>query len=125
MTSFAIMMNNLERDNYLELVCKECGKPFEGCKGNYHKMKRCPECRDLFEKKRKRTDKIVEALPPEYKLALAVIEQTRRDMKFKKKLDEGLDPREFVQNGGVQLWLRSIGIGVRPSMNKQIERMLR
>jgi hypothetical protein len=46
-------------------------------------------------------------------------------MKFKKKLDEGLDPREFIQNGGIQLWLRSVGIGVRPSMNKMIERMLR
>jgi predicted amidophosphoribosyltransferase len=124
MTTFAIMMNNLEQDNYLELVCQDCGKPFEGCKGNYHKMKRCPECRDLFEKERKRPDKIIEH-DPYVDLVLAVIDQTRRDLKFKKKLDEGLDPREFIQNGGVQLWLRSIGIGVRPSMTKQIERMLR
>ncbi len=124
MTSLTIMMNNLERDNYLDLTCQDCGQPFQGCKGNYHKMKRCPECRDLFEKERKRPDKLIEH-DPYVDLVQAVIDQTRRDMKFKKKLDEGLDPREFVQSGGIQLWLRSVGIGVRPSMNKQIERMLR
>jgi phage FluMu protein Com len=118
------MMKNLEADNYLDLVCQDCSKAFQGCKGNYHKMKRCPECQEIFEKTRERFDKIIEH-DPYVDLVQAVIEQTRRDMKFKKKLDEGLDPREFIQSGGIQLWLRSVGIGVRPSMNKQIERMLR
>ena len=124
MTSLTIMMNNLERDNYLDLTCEDCGQPFQGGKGNYHKMKRCPECRDIYEKSRKRPDKVIEH-DPYVDLVRAVIDQTRRDIKFKKKLDEGLDPREFVQNGGIQLWLRSIGIGIRPSMDKQIERMMR
>lgn len=124
MTSFAIMMNNLEPDNYLELTCKDCGQPFQGCNGNYHKMERCIPCREKFEKGRKRPDKIVEH-DPYVDLVQAVIDQARRDMRTKKRFEDGLEPREFIQNGGVQLWLRSIGIGVRPSMNKQIERMLR
>jgi len=87
-------------------------------------MKRCPECRDLFEKERKRPDKVIEH-DPYVDLVKAVIEQARLDINHNKRFEEGLEPREFIQNGGVQLWLRSIGIGVRPSMTKQIERMLR
>jgi len=119
MTTLSIMMNNLNYEKTTTKTCK-CGQEFESTGAE----KMCEACRKRFYEHRPRQDKIIEH-DPYVDLVRAIIEQAKKDAHTKTHWDEGLEPREFIQNGGVQLYLRSIGIGIRPSMNQAIQKLTR
>ena len=110
MTSLTTMMNWYADQETTERECIDCGDKFEVSFHNAGRKVRCDSCALIHDAERHQQD----PLPPEFKLALAVIKSSRAEK-----------DHDFIQNGGIQLWLRSGGIGVRPSMNKMIERMLR
>jgi hypothetical protein len=108
MTTLAVMMNwYAPIDDLVEKECIDCGDIFEVPVQNAGRKERCDSCAETHNSQRHRIER-----DPEIELVKAVISSALKD-----------HDREFIQNNGIQLWLRAVGIGITPSMNKRIEKM--
>jgi len=112
MTNLSVMMNwYAPIDDIVEKECVDCGLMFEVKKNVVGVAKRCPTCAQIqvyeYHHKMQQVER-----DPEIELVKAVIQSALKEK-----------DREFIQNNGIQLWLRAVGIGITPSMNKRIESM--
>ena len=137
MTDFSTMLNFFSPDvDYVHTFCAECGTPLSV---NNHATKRplCEDCKReaLQESSRKKYVKRGAGMPRRYgdptvDLVYAVIQQALDDRDWQRKSNpDGHElslvdcgAQEFIEDGGVELWLAALGIGVRPSMREQIRR---
>lgn len=137
MTDFSTMLNFFSPDtDYVYTFCADCGTPLSV---NNHATKRplCEDCKReaLQESSRKKYVKRGAGMPRRYgdptvDLVFAVIQQALDDRDWQRKSNpDGHElslvdcgAREFIEDGGVELWLGALGIGVRPSMSRQIRR---
>lgn len=136
MTDFATMLAFFSEDtDYVYTFCADCGTPLSV---NNHATKR-PLCEDCKREAKKATEhkKYAKqtAMPRRYgdptvDLVYTVIQQALDDRDWQRKSNpDGHElslvdcgAREFIEDGGVELWLAALGIGVRPSMSRQIRR---
>ena len=137
MTDFATMLAFFSPEtDYVYTFCADCGTPLSV---NNHATKRplCEDCKReaLQESSRKKYVKRGAGMPRRYgdptvDLVYAVIQQALDDRDWQRKSNpDGHElslvdcgAREFIEDGGVELWLAALGIGVRPSMSRQIRR---
>jgi hypothetical protein len=110
MTNLSVMMNwYAPVEDMVEKECVDCGDLFSVPVQNAGRKERCDSCAVIHDAQRHKIEH-----DPEIDLVKAVISSALKD-----------HDRDFIQNKGIQLWLRSVGIGVTPSMNKRIESMVR
>ena len=136
MTDFAVMLDLFSPDvDYVHTFCAECGTPLSV---NNHATKR-PLCEDCKREARVENDRRKYAkkaiIPNRYgdptvDLVYAVIQQALDDRDWQRKSNpDGHElslvdcgAREFIEDGGIELWLGALGVGVQPSMIEQIRR---
>ena len=135
MTDFETMLNFFSPDtDYVYTSCAECGTPVSV---NVHGTKR-PLCEDCKREAKQETERKKYArravMPNRYgdptvDLVYAVIQQALDDRDWQRKTNpDGHElslvdcgAREFIEDGGVELWLRMLGVGVQPSAIKRIK----
>ena len=135
-TTFETMLDFFSPDvDYVHTFCAECGTPLSV---NNHATKR-PLCDDCSREARQETARKKytkrAVMPNRYgdptvDLVYAVINQALDDRDWKRRFNpDGHElslvdcgAREFIEDGGIELWLGALGIGVRPSMSRQIRR---
>ena len=134
MTDFSTMLNFFSPDtDYVYTFCADCGTPLSV---NNHATKRplCEDCRreaKLETSRRKNARNAV--MPyrygdPTVDLVFAVINKALEDRDWQRKLNpDGHElslvdcgAREFIEDGGVELWLKALGIGLQPSLAKAV-----
>lgn len=134
MTDFETMLNFFSPDtDYVYTSCAECGTPVSV---NVHGTKR-PLCEDCKREAKQETERKKYArravMPNRYgdptvDLVYAVIQQALDDRDWQRKTNpDGHElslvdcgAREFIEDGGVELWLRAIGIGLQPSLARML-----
>ncbi len=137
MTDLSVMLNFFSPDtDYVYTWCAECGTPLSV---NNHATKRplCEECKEESKKitRRKKYEKIA-VMPnrfgdPCVDLVWAVINNALADREWQRKHNpDGHElslvecgAQDFIDDGGVELWLAALGIGIRNSMREKIREM--
>lgn len=134
MTDLDVMLRWYAPDNVdVVLYCDECGKPQTSVDGRQRKVL-CDECKEVRKKEvsnrcnRSRGYVQYKFDDPVIDLVYAVINQAQIDRAWQRKHNgdgEALNlcdcgAEAFIQDSGVELWLAALGIGVRPSMSRQI-----
>ncbi len=121
--------------DYVDTYCSVCGAPLSVRKRGT-KRPLCEDCkreaqRDLNHKKyMKRHDPTLcyRYGDPTVDLVGAIIRQAKNDLEWQRKLSSDMqaldiaecDAREFIEDGGIELWLRALGLGVQPSLAKKL-----
>ena len=136
MTDFQTMLNFFSPEtDYVYTFCAECGTPLSV---NNHATKRplCEDCKREAKQETERKKYLKKAVipnrygDPTVDLVYAVIQQALDDRDWQRKhhydgeilnmADCGA--QEFIEDGGIELWLGALGVGVKPSMIEQIRR---
>ncbi len=135
MTDFQTMLNFFSPDtDYVYTSCAECGTPVSV---NVHGTKRplCEDCKREAKQETERKKYLKKAVipnrygDPTVDLVYAVIQQALDDRDWQRKTNpDGHElslvdcgAQEFIDDGGIELWLGALGVGVKPSMIKAIK----
>ncbi len=137
MTDFAVMLNFFAPDvDYVYTSCAECGTPLSVHKQGT-KRPLCDDCRREAKAvtSRKKYERL-QVMPNRYgdptvDLVAAIIRHAQEDAawqrKFERIYDQGTeyhlsecDAGEFLRDGGAELYLRALGIGLQPSLAKAV-----
>jgi hypothetical protein len=111
MTDFAVKYKwFVAESDDVEKYCEICGDPFTVDKRQGGHKSKCDKCQQEYqvEQAKNRYACKTKFFDPECDLVFAVIEQAKRD-----------NDTEFLQDGA-PLWLRCLGINLRPSMLRQL-----
>lgn len=137
MTTFSTMLDWFAPEaEEKTLDCFECGVPVPVGKRVTHVL--CPDCRrDSIRAVCKRVNRNsgfvkYEFDDPHVNLVYAILQQAERDAAWSKRHESDnstLDivecgAREFIEDGGVELWLEALGLSIRPSMRAVIREMV-
>ena len=134
MTDFAVMLDFFSPEtDYVHTFCAECGTPLSV---NNHATKRplCEDCKREAKQISSRKKYAKKAtMPNRYgdptvDLVYAVIQTALDDRDWQRKANpDGHElslvdcgAREFIEDGGVELWLRSLGLGVTQEMRSAL-----
>ena len=122
------------------LHCDECGCEMVSSDGRQRKIL-CSDCKVIrnneraYITKRERGAVRFDFDDPEVSLVYAIINRAMEDKAHEwhappMSLFEDTDmlltecnPADFIADGGVELWLAALGIGIRPSMSKAIRNL--
>ena len=133
-TAFETMLDFFSPDvDYVHTYCAECGTPLSV---NNHATKR-PLCEDCKREAKQETERKKYArravIPNRYgdptvDLVFAIIEKALDDRDRKRRFNpDGHElslvdcgAREFIEDGGVELWLAALGLGVTQEMRSAL-----
>lgn len=134
MTDFEVMLDFFSPEtDYVYTFCAECGAPLSVHKQGV-KRPLCEDCKreSKAETERKKYAKRA-VMPnrfgdPTVDLVSAVLRQAEHDAAWQRRYNpdgQELDlaecgAREFILDGGAELWLRALGIGLQPSLAKKL-----
>ena len=133
-TTFETMLDFFSPEtDYVYTFCAECGTPLSV---NNHATKRplCEDCKREAKQETERKKYLKKAVipnrygDPTVDLVYAVIQQALDDRDWQRKTNpDGHElslvdcgAREFIEDGGVELWLAALGIGLQPSLVKMV-----
>jgi len=139
MTDLDIMLDFFSPEtDYVDTYCSVCGVPLSVRKRGT-KRPLCKDCKREIQRERdhekyvkKQDHKLYFRFgDPVIDLVGAIIRQAENDAAWQRKfhadgqeLDlEECDANDFILDGGVELWLRAIGLGVQPSLLKKLNRL--
>ena len=131
--SFEKMLDWFTPDDTVYNYCDECGVPIESPDGRRRKTL-CADCRPIRQnqnsmKSNRNNGKVMYHFDdPIVDLVYAVIKQALDDRDWQRKTNpDGHElslvdcgAREFIEDGGVELWLAALGIGLKPSLVKMV-----
>jgi hypothetical protein len=134
MTDLSVMLDFFSPEtDYVYTFCADCGTPLSV---NNHATKRplCEECRreakreTEHKKYLRKTTFYARFGDPTVDLVYAVINHALEDRDWQRKFNPDGQPldlvecgaREFIEDGGVELWLGVLGLNIRPSMSRAI-----
>jgi hypothetical protein len=117
MTDFAVKMKWFEESTIQEKTCIDCWFTFIAPRNNQGRKIRCDACQIEHENE-SRKGRWENRTSPETELVKAFIQKTIHDCRCG---DRGA--QNYVDDGGIELWLRALGLDIRPSMSKQIREM--
>lgn len=135
MTDLDVMLKWYAPDT-VTLYCDECGREMVSVDGRQRKVL-CDECKEIRKKEvsnrcnRNRGYVQYKFDDPSLDLVYAVINQAIIDKSWERRHnDDGealnlceCGAQDFIDDGGAELWLAALGIGVRPSMRAAIRNM--
>lgn len=135
MTDLSVMLKWYAPET-VTLFCDECGREVPSVDGRNRKIL-CHECSkarrlDRANVKNRATGKVRYTFDdPAVDLVYAVINQAQIDRAWQRRHypdGEALNlnecgAQEFIEDGGAELWLAALGIGIRPSMRRAIREL--
>jgi transposase-like protein len=134
MTDFDIMLDFFSPEtDYVDTYCSVCGAPLSVRKRGT-KRPLCEDCKRAIQRERDHEKYLAKSKlyyrfgDPIVDLVGAIIRQAENDAAWQRRfrsdgqeLDlEECDAKDFILDGGVELWLRAIGLGVQPSLLKKL-----
>ena len=134
MTDYSTMLQWFTPEpDVLILHCDECGAELVSPDGRQRTML-CPECkaqrrRESAMRCNRNKGKVrYDFEDPEVSLVYAVLERAIEDAEWQRRYNpdgQELDiaeceARDFIEDGGAELWLRALGIGLQPSLAKRL-----
>ena len=135
MTDFQTMLNFFSPDtDYVYTSCAECGTPVSvNVRGTKRPL--CEDCKREAKQISSRKKYAKNAgMPNRYgdpvvDLVYAIIQTALDDRDWQRKTNpDGHElslvdcgAQEFIEDGGIELWLGALGVGVQPSMIKAIK----
>lgn len=123
MTNLSVMMNwYAPESDLVEKQCSVCGDVFVVNKKQASHKSRCNTCQAEYDYRRRHPSSKTTPEDPVVSLAEAVIKHAIAEAKSDNS-DTDLSAKAFIDDGGVELWLRALGLGVTPSMRRFIAEM--
>lgn len=136
MTDFQTMLDFFSPEtDYVYTFCAECGVPLSVHKQGV-KRPLCEDCKREAQRERDHTKYVKKHDPtlyhrfgdPTVDLVSAVLRQAEHDAAWQRHYNpdgQELDiaeceARDFILDGGAELWLRALGIGLQPSLAKKL-----
>lgn len=135
MTDLSVMLEWYAPET-VTLHCDECGREMQSVDGRHRKVL-CQDCkaerirRRMNARNRDRGITRYTFDDPCVDLVFAVIRQALEDRDWQRKFNPDghvlslveCGAQEFIEDGGVELWLAALGLNVRPSMSRRIREM--